>query len=278
MTLDHVQIRSYFAPPARSYWRWTDDGRVATWKDELTIAFREELEYVLWRLAPRGLPPLGSVLLLLAACRDNWEDPPNRRTLLHSHLGLLYGGGYSDLLAEVLTGLGKVYGIREQVRGSARKAALAAALFDDAPGRHPDEKSLDLAERFRQGLTEEELEWKPESALDDLLHDLGCLRWGLARFDFEKLDLRLRTGLDEAPEPPPVEPPPPTSARELIATLPGRSGAGRRGPAGAAAAGGRAVAAGAVRSRRAADRRRQRHRQPRRSSTGCCSASWPTTI
>jgi len=219
MTLDHVQIRSYFAPPARSYWRWTDGGRVATWKDELTIAFREELEFVLWRLAPSGLPPLGSVLLLLAACRDNWEEPPNRRTLLHSHLGLLYGGGYSDLLTEVLTGLGQVYQIRDQHRRTAQKAALAAALFNDAPGRHAADKSKKLAERFRGGLSDEETEWKPESALDDLLHDLGCLRWGLKRFPFDKADLLLETGLDEVPEPAPVEPPPPSSARELIAAL-----------------------------------------------------------
>jgi len=219
MTLDHVQIRSYFAPPARSYWRWTDGGRVATWKDELTIAFREELEFVLGRLAPSGLPPLGSLLLLLAACRDNWEEPPNRRTLLHSHLGLLYGGGYSDLLTEVLTGLGQVYHIRDKHRRTAQKAALAAALFNDAPGQHAADKAIELAERFRGGLADDEGEWKPESALDDLLHDLGCLRWGLKRFPFDKAKLLLETGLDEAPEPAPVEPPPSSSARELIAAL-----------------------------------------------------------
>ncbi len=219
MTLDHVAIRSYFAPPARSYWRWTEGGTVAGWKDELTIAFREELLAVLTRLAPRGLPPLGSVLLLLAACRDNWEDPPDRRTLLHAHLGLLYGGGYSDLLTEVLTGLGQVYRVRDEVRSASRKAALAAALFDDAPGRHPPEKSAALAERFRLGLAPEEQEWKPESALDDLLRDLGSLRPVLCRFDFDKLELRLQTGLDDAPDAAPVEPPPPATARELIATL-----------------------------------------------------------
>src|SRR5262245_61783043 len=123
MTLNFEQIRSYFAPPAKSFWRWHDAGFVAAWKDELTIAFREELQVVLDRLAKHGLPPLGSVLLLLSACRDNWEEPPNRRTLLHTHLGLLFGGGYADLLTEVLTGLGKIHQSRDQLRGSQRKAA-----------------------------------------------------------------------------------------------------------------------------------------------------------
>ncbi|HZN36652.1 MAG TPA: hypothetical protein VFB80_22640, partial [Pirellulaceae bacterium] len=84
---------------------------------------------------------------------------------------------------------------------------------------HPPEKSAALARHFRDGLTDTERDWKPESALDDLLHALGCLRWGLARVDFDKLDLKLQTGLDEAPTPAPLEPPPPSSARDLIATL-----------------------------------------------------------
>src|SRR5215471_18133209 len=220
MTPDHVRVRSYFSPPAKSYWVWQDRGRVAVWKDEVTIAFREELETVLLRLGSIGLPPLGSVLLLLAACRDSWEHEPNRRLLLHTHLGLLYGGGYAELLAEVLTGLGKIHRNRELVRGSVpAKAALAAILFEDAPGRYSAEESKFLVERFRLHLAEDELDWKPQSALDDLVHDLGCLRWGLTRINFDTLELRLKTGLDAAPHPAPIQPPPPTSARNLIASL-----------------------------------------------------------
>ncbi len=64
MTLDREQIRDYFAPTANSYWQWDEQGRVLAWTDGATICYREELEGVLARLAPQGLPPLGSVLLI----------------------------------------------------------------------------------------------------------------------------------------------------------------------------------------------------------------------
>src|SRR5262245_14457781 len=115
MILDSIQIRHYFAPPAKSYWQWQDGTSAVTWEDGRTITFREELDLVLASLMRHGLPPLGSVLLLLAASRDSWEEHPIRRTVLHAHLGLLYGANYADLLTEVLTGLGKVHSVRERL-------------------------------------------------------------------------------------------------------------------------------------------------------------------
>src|SRR5262249_15508877 len=97
-------------------------------------------------------------------------------------------------------------------------AALAAALFDNGPGRYSAEESQSLIEQFRLRLAEDELDWKPQSALDDLIHDLSCLRFGLARLDFENLELKLQTGLERLPEPARVERPP-VSARNLIASL-----------------------------------------------------------
>lgn len=220
MKIDAIQVRSYFAPPAKSYWQWRDSCSVAAWHDGLTITFYDELERVLTCLAPQGLPPLGSVLLLIAASRDNWEEPPNRRTLLQAQLGLLYGAHYSDLLAEVLTGMGKIHGVRNRLREQpAWLGQLAVTLFCDAPGRYSPDDSLALLTRFRDGLVEEEMAWKASSALDDLLHDLGCLRWGLRHFDPDRLEFQLRTGLDDAPQPAPVEPPPLESARSLIRSL-----------------------------------------------------------
>src|SRR4029453_9036889 len=130
MNLDSVQIRQYFAPPAKSYWRWQDNCSVVTWEDGRTITFREGLEFVPGSLMRNGLPPLGSVLLLLGASRSSWEQHPIRSTVLHAHLGLLYGANYADLLTEVLTGLDKVHGVRERLRARpAYLAELAVHIF-----------------------------------------------------------------------------------------------------------------------------------------------------
>src|SRR5689334_18676434 len=65
-------LTDYLRPPANSFWQWQNQGNVVAWPDGTTIAFRPELRLILERLAPGGLPPLGSVVLLLAACRESW--------------------------------------------------------------------------------------------------------------------------------------------------------------------------------------------------------------
>src|SRR6476620_5465311 len=64
---------AYFVPREDSFWRWSGDGRAIEWRDGRTISFREEAFSIVRRLAPSGLPPFGSIVLLLAATRDNWH-------------------------------------------------------------------------------------------------------------------------------------------------------------------------------------------------------------
>ena len=73
---------SYLSPSTDSLWRWSADGEVLTWSDGTTIAFRQEVEAVVERLAPHGLPPFGAVALLLGACRDGWEQASGREGFL----------------------------------------------------------------------------------------------------------------------------------------------------------------------------------------------------
>ncbi|HEX5104437.1 MAG TPA: hypothetical protein VFV87_11530, partial [Pirellulaceae bacterium] len=220
MILDQEEIRDYFAPAAGSFWRWEENGRVLAWNDGVTIAYREFLEGVLARLAPHGLPPLGSVLLLLAACRDNWTEAPSRRVLLEAELAASGGQDFEEFAADVLNKLTEVNWHRHRFRAeTGGTAGLAEAIFEDAPGRYPREQSLALLEHLRRGLTEGDRQGQSESALEELLHSLGCLRWGLMRFDPQSVQLRLQTGLDDLPRKAPVEPPPPSSARDLITAL-----------------------------------------------------------
>jgi hypothetical protein len=218
MTLDREQIRIYFSPPADSYWQWQEQGRVVTWSDGITICYRERLQAVLDRLAPQGLPPLGSILLLMAACRDNWADEDRGAFLVH-HLGEPLAEEFRQLADEVVAGLGAIHAACHRM-GDNRPSIddLATWVFDGVAGRYTPQMSAQLAQHFSHGLSAEDHLPRTMSPLEPM-HDLGCLRQRLSGFDPQSVDLFRKTGLDDLPQAAPVEPPPPSSARDLISTL-----------------------------------------------------------
>lgn len=224
MMVDQKQAADYFAGHPDFYWRWIDDGRVVTWSDNTTIAFREELMMVLERLAPLGLPPLGSILLLYAACRDSWHVEMLGRTVLEDYWAGMNQGGdtashYQSLFQDVLAGLDKVHASRGLVHyRMEHKAELAAWLMEGAPGRYGEAVSQSLLRRLKLGLAPHELAGNETSPFNSLVHDLGCLRWGLLRFSEQALAHRLETGLETTLLPAPMKPPP-TTAHDLISSL-----------------------------------------------------------
>src|SRR5687767_2831095 len=78
MSDPHIKAAFYLSPTLDEWWRWNDDAQVLTWWDGATIAFAPEVETVLIRLEPGGLPPFGALALLLAACRDGWTESAGR--------------------------------------------------------------------------------------------------------------------------------------------------------------------------------------------------------
>ncbi len=64
----------YVWPEPGTFWRWSDDCAVCWW-DGSTLALYPEIEAVLERLLPHGLPRFEEMLLVLSACRKNWSEP-----------------------------------------------------------------------------------------------------------------------------------------------------------------------------------------------------------
>lgn len=224
---DHVD---YFRPPEPSFWRWEDGGLVASWSEGATIAFRLELLRVLQHLAPQGLPPLGSMLLVLAACRESWETLSNRAGLLggllaHSSITSLDSEVAADVsehvqrwLAEAYEGLAQVHRLtRELNLGSEMEPELCAAIFQHSQRRTSPQAAAQLVETLQQGLSDTQLAPKPRDMVRlgaplRLQQDLRCLAEAFADLTFEALRIRLQTGLDQAPRSAEVEAPPATFA------------------------------------------------------------------
>ena len=210
----------YLSATVSSYWKWSDNGQEIAWADGHALSFLPELTPVLERLARDGLPPLGSILLLLAACRNNWRDPPSRRGLLAGVLDAEHASNSRELLWEVCNGLDKIQTLPADLRSSTNaKAELAAMVFEGGPSRLNSEVSRSVVESLAQDWSGSSL--RPSSAVTLsywLVRDLGALRDGLRRVDEAALRLRLKTGLEALPAPAKIDPPPVTG-RAWLAQL-----------------------------------------------------------
>jgi len=182
--------RDYLTPPGCSFWRWADNGQALTWEPGQTIVFTAEFEEIIETLAPDGLPPMGALTLLLAACRDGWRSTENI-TLLHSVVRfyrdsmtqadltwpMLFGAEPRwfvstpqlkttedhdeplwELVSQVLDGLDNVTRLGPELRGpTAQKAALAWAMFESAPHKVQGDEAAEVLQAFKMGFPHEAL-------------------------------------------------------------------------------------------------------------------------
>ena len=223
-------------------------GEVATWPDGRTIIFRRELFQVLRGGAAEGLPPLGAVLMLMAATRQTWGQPPSEVGILSELIHFLTGcdapSGSSEVLVgvrettpqwitEVFQGLDRIRAFPANLRSSTvAKAEIVAIVCE---GKRLRDRQLDPEAVIRvleRGLPEEifapQLPGTGEpnfsiaravDLLDLLLRDLRCLHAGLPRLDAQRLTLRLATGLDDLPVAAKHELSPTEQTRALISSL-----------------------------------------------------------
>ena len=220
--MNHRSSIATCAPPAKWFWQWYDDGEVIAWSGGATIAFRRELIRVLERLAPRGLPSLDVVVLILAACRGTWRESSSELSTLVGTLAHAGRRTFPECLSSVLADLDAVAELPSELRtGAEAEAVLAELILEESRHRTTPaaaEAVLSVLRRTTDGYSFHAggtwWQW------DDLLRDLRILERGLARVDAATLGLRLRTGLDQLVRPADLELDPAERARRLIASLP----------------------------------------------------------
>jgi len=212
---------TYFRNPKDYFWHWVEKGSIVEWRTGDTLCYREELARVLRSLTEQGLPPLASVLLLLAACADTWtashgdtapytylwqnlpvepQDPGNAELERQMRHVLLFLDEVSLLPATLRTSEAKLHLFQEVFCAQAPQisAVLAPTLLDEwESGRS------ELVLHFsRERLTRRQH-----------YNELAVLAQALNRFPTaEALALHLRTGLDKLPAPLPLPNPTPAPA------------------------------------------------------------------
>lgn len=220
MNTDIEVAKNYLLPPERSFWKWDDDGEVITLKSGATVVFREELAQILQRLGSQGLPPLASVLLVLASTRDRcyisvgdvlatigWPRPTEKMNRLVESL-------FVDP-----DGIGKLRKLSPDLKNSIEaKVNLCQIIFENTTSVVDGEQTKCIVQYLRDGLHEVLADSRTSNSPINriVLDDLRQLRSSMDAVDPQTLALRQETSLDTLPEAAEIELPLGQRARTLI--------------------------------------------------------------
>jgi hypothetical protein len=188
----HLLAVAYLQARPGDNWRWAEGTRVLVSLDGRTLAFREEVEAVLARLGPDGLPPFSLVVTLLAACRGL---VPEKDLLAAS-------SGTDNEIDDSLRQLAEIELWPKDLIGTLEgKIVLAETVFEAIESVRLREAASEIVAGLKSGrLTETELNRPSESASRvNLLGNIQLLCRGLHGVTPESLALRIRTGLDQLP-------------------------------------------------------------------------------
>jgi hypothetical protein len=211
-----AEALDYFQATGNYFWRWAEELEVVEWQDGTTVCYREELLDVLTSMVANeaALPPLTSVLLLLASCNE-WADADGK---LLWHQLEQYGEFLDATLLvtsiEITTKLlQEVVALPPELRTGVPKQHLFREIFSERTLRSVEpSKARAIVDEWASGRLDVALRATgPASQWGNFTADLLPLRKAGQRFEAPgSLELHLRTGLDKLPEPLPLpEPEPP---------------------------------------------------------------------
>ena len=205
-------VLNYFLPSKDYFWRWADNGEVIEWADGRTLCYRADLIYVLNGLAPHGLLPVGTILLTLAACKDDFdgfESNKSVETLLESvkkkdenhpqHLERAQVINYIYLQARNFLKL--VRGLPLELRTGPKRIHLLFEIMEQTDEIMPPETAFSMLSVFESGKLDRLIfEGGEKFQREILAAELRKLEWANRKFNAESLALKLRTGLFDLPE------------------------------------------------------------------------------
>ncbi len=215
-----INTQKYFQAPKNYFWRWGEQGNVIEWKDGLTIAYRDELIFILKRVSNYGLPSLGTILLLLTACRDNYDESRVMGTLwgMLNTIPEAEGDPSQEVLEYHLHQAQKflhtVSGIRKELKRRQRSMHLLDTVFEQPDFRISSSNLGDAVDELDSGRLDSLIIAEGEAITRRRFKaDLTSLGTAAQKYPTtESLELRLSTGLDALPTPAEMPVPEPSSA------------------------------------------------------------------
>jgi hypothetical protein len=198
----------YFNAPKGYFWRWSENAEIIEWSDGLTIAYREELTTLLKEVSASCEPKrLGAVLLVLAACRDDWKEA-TRHVILYKLIKTIVenrGDEYEVVnkgTKEVFEFLDRINALSSDVRKGKGKILLLRHLFVEEINTFKPNSLKEYIDEFASGRLDNKLVGLREHSPEHLKADLAPLyRLSSIYSDVHGLEIKILTGLDILPQP-----------------------------------------------------------------------------
>lgn len=214
----------YFRPSYKGFWHWAEEGYLVEWYNGETLCYREELTDLLRGQEGLGLPRLGTVLLVLAACQDSWAESDRIQQLDQQFV--IGERGYENRLESRLYAAKRFLDLVAQLPAELRKGRKRIHLLRCFIGFLQNlEVSADqlphLLDYFQGGQLNGQILGDAEGNGRNALElDLWPFRQVYMRFEnVDQLERHLRTGLSELPAPAPLDLPDDAPPADLLEQL-----------------------------------------------------------
>ncbi len=240
------KANQYFSSRAKDFWHWADQNQVIEWSDGKTICYSKDLMEILKELQLEGLAPLEAILLIIAACKLEWQMTDFMYLYDHPHLtnrGRRIGIGsghypppidsaeYFEDLAwieeesnkikeqarPIINFLKRIHALPLELRSGQNRIHLLKKISSQCRALIPSSDASFFFKEFESGRIPSD-RFTASNSYEDQLTSLNHVFSRLYRIT--DLELYIRTGLEQLPEPAPLPIPDPIpSNNDLLIQL-----------------------------------------------------------
>jgi len=196
----------YFQPNEISFWRWADAMDVVEGISGYTICYRRDMAEIIREISVNGLPGLGNILLCISACgarADNCEESlhimfqavTSRNDVRTQALAARYTNRAKRLL-------NLIQGLPVELRSGTRRIHLMNELFSVTQDKVNSATAQSMLDDFSSGRWDYSV-LKPaaQTNLASVAKESEELGRIISAYpDSGKLEIKLRTGLQQLPE------------------------------------------------------------------------------
>lgn len=203
---------AYFHSDGSIFWNWVEDGQVIEWKNGDTICYQKDLIELLKGIQSVGLPPLDALLLAISACHYGQVKDEHKEIFRRYRCKAeIRFRAFDNLYAISLLPL--------QLRSGAFRIHLFREIFNASPHQTDPYKAKQLIRLLESGdlknhLVQKKAQSSPQNRMEIAFESFANT------YNGNELELILRTGLEQVPEPAPLpQPDPRTSQDDLLTQL-----------------------------------------------------------